>query len=121
MLSSLCFSSSVFRPERASKTAGAITCTQWPEGYEILAEQPLAGLTAALRDFNPKNFASAYLSALLVPPGQRRQATEMLIDQVRFGRADQAQVAMAALRKVAGVQIAIGDRDGWLEWWQSRQ
>jgi len=110
-----------FRAPVQRVTAGAITCTQWPEGYEILAEQPLAGLTAALRDFNPKNFASAYLSALLVPPGQRRQATEMLIDQVRFGRADQAQVAMAALRKVAGVQIAIGDRDGWLEWWQSRQ
>ena len=110
-----------FRAPVQRVTAGAITCTQWPEGYEILAEQPLAGLTAALRDFNPKNFASAYLSALLVPAGQRRQAIALLIDQVRFGRADQAQVAMAALRKIAGVQIAIGDRDGWLEWWQSRQ
>lgn len=110
-----------FRAPVQRVTAGAISCTQWPAGYEILAEQPLAGLTAALRDFNPKNFASAYLSALLVPAGQRRQAIALLIDQVRFGRADQAQVAMAALRKIAGVQIAIGDRDGWLEWWQSRQ
>ncbi|MEC8252356.1 MAG: hypothetical protein VX044_04025 [Planctomycetota bacterium] len=102
-------------------TAGAITCTQWPAGYEILAAQPLAGLRAALKDFNPKNFASAYLSALLVPSRDRLEATALLIDQVRFGRADQAQVAMAALHKTAGVQVAIGDRDGWLEWWQSRQ
>ena len=102
-------------------TAGAITCTQWPAGYEILAAQPLAGLRAALQDFNPKNFASAYLSALLVPSRDRLEATALLIDQVRFGRADQAQVAMAALHKTAGVEVAIGDRDGWLEWWQSRQ
>jgi hypothetical protein len=102
-------------------TAGAIACTQWPKGYEILAAQPLAGLKAALQDFNPKNYAGAYLSALLVPSRQRREATAMLIDQVRFGRADQAQVAMAALHKTAGVQIAVGDRDSWLAWWQSRQ
>jgi len=102
-------------------TAGALTCTQWPEGYRILAAQPLAGLKTALADFNPKNYAGAYLSALLVPAQQRREANALLIDQVRFGRADQAQVAMAALHKTAGVNIAVGDRDGWLAWWQSRQ
>lgn len=102
-------------------TAGAITCTQWPAGYEVLAQQPLAGLKAALADFNPKNYAGAYLSALLVPAANRREATALLIDQVRFGRADQAQVAMAALHRTAGVNIAVGDRDGWLSWWQSRQ
>lgn len=102
-------------------TAGAVSYTQWPEGHEILAEQPLAGLRAALKDFTPKNFASAYLSALLVPSKDRRQACALLIDQVRFGRADQARVAMAALHEIAGVNIAVGDRDGWLGWWQSRQ
>jgi hypothetical protein len=102
-------------------TAGAITCTQWPVGYEVLAEQPLAALRAALADFNPKNYAGAYLSALLVPAQERREATALLIDQVRFGRADQAQVAMAALHRTAGVNISVGDRDGWLSWWQSRQ
>lgn len=102
-------------------TAGAITCTQWPAGYEVLAEQPLAALRTALADFNPKNYAGAYLSALLVPAQQRREATALLIEQVRFGRADQAQVAMAALHRTAGVNIAVGDRDGWLTWWQGRQ
>ena len=102
-------------------TAGSITCTQWPRGYEVLAAQPLAGLKAALADFNPRNYAGAYLSALLVPAPQRREATALLIDQVRFGRADQARVAMAALHRTAGVNIAVGDRDGWLAWWQSRQ
>lgn len=102
-------------------TAGAVSTTQWPKGHEILAAQPLAGLKAALADFNPRNFASAYLSALLVPARDRREATALLMDQVRFGRADQARVAMAALHKTAGVQIAVGDRDAWLAWWQSRQ
>lgn len=102
-------------------TIGAGSYTQWPAGHEILAAQPLAGLRAALADFTPKNFASAYLSALLVPSSKRRDACALLVDQVRFGRADQAQVAMAALRQIAGVQIAVGDRDGWLAWWQSKQ
>jgi len=102
-------------------TAGAVSYTQWPKGHEILAAQPLAGLREALKDFSPTNFASAYLSALLVPSAQRREACTLLIDQVRFGRADQAQVAMAALHQIAGVRIAVGDRDGWLAWWQSKQ
>lgn len=102
-------------------TAGAVSYTQWPKGHEILAAQPIAGLKQALKDFTPKNFASAYLSALLVPSAKRREACALLIDQVRFGRADQAQVAMAALHQMAGVKIAVGDRDGWLAWWQSKQ
>ncbi|MCK5942651.1 MAG: hypothetical protein KAI24_11815, partial [Planctomycetes bacterium] len=102
-------------------TAGASSYTQWPKGHEILRAQPMAGLRAALKDFTPKNYASAYLSAVLVPARQRDEACALLIDQVRFGRADQAQVAMAALQEIAGVKIAVGDRDGWLAWWQSRQ
>lgn|GEM_PF-4908325 len=102
-------------------TAGAMTCTQWPKGYEVLAARPLAGLKAALKDFSQKSYASAYLSAMLIPAPQRREATSLLIDQVRFGRADQAQVAMAALRHVAGVEIAVGDRDAWLLWWQTKR
>jgi hypothetical protein len=39
---------------------------------------------------------------------------------VRFGRVDQAQVAMAALRAITDAGVAIGDRDGWLAWWQER-
>jgi len=102
-------------------TAGAASFTQWPAGHEILRAQPIAGLRAALRDFNPRNFASAYLSALLTPRSRRAEACALLIDQVRFGRADQAQVAMAALSRIAGVRIAVGDRDGWLAWWESRR
>ena len=44
----------------------------------------------------------------------------MLIDQVRYGRADQAQVAMAALKRVSGLSLAVGDRDAWLAWWQTK-
>ncbi len=102
-------------------TAGAASHTQWPAGYEVLRAQPIAGLRAALKDFTPNNFASAYLSAVLTPRKQRSEACALLIDQVRFGRADQAQVAMAALRQISGVRVAVGDRDGWLAWWESRR
>ena len=51
---------------------------------------------------------------------QQREACALLVDQVRFGRADQAQVAMAALQNVNGLSIAVGDRDAWLDWWQAR-
>ena len=46
---------------------------------------------------------------------------QLLIDQVRYGRSDQAQVAMAALRASTGAEIPVGDRDGWLAWWQQRR
>jgi hypothetical protein len=100
--------------------ADAGSWTQWPAGYDLLRKRPLDGLRAALADFRPGNFASAYLSALLVGPQDREQAIALLIDQVRFGGAGQAQVAMAALRRVTGVELPIGDRDAWLEWWQGR-
>ena len=98
---------------------GAGSFTQWPSGYEILAKQPLAALKLALVTFQKKDFASVYLASLTIPAEQRLEAAALLIDQVRFGRADQAHIAMAALRNVTGLSIAIGDRDAWLTWWQS--
>lgn len=102
-----------------STAIGAGTYTQLPSGHEILAKQPLSGLKAALQDFQANNYASAYLAASMIPRGQRRKACALLMDQVRYGRADQARVAMAALQKVTGLSIAVGDRESWLSWWQS--
>ena len=92
---------------------------QLPEGQEVTQKQPLAALKVALADFQPKNFGSAYLAALLLSPADRLAAAELLVDQIRYGRADQAQVAMAALKRVSGLSLAVGDRDMWLDWWQS--
>lgn len=99
---------------------GAGSWTQWPRGHEVIAKTPLAALRTALAKFHEGNFASAYVAALLVRPEQRDAAMALLIDAVRFGRADQAQVAMAALRQVSGVDLPVGDRDAWLSWWQGR-
>lgn len=100
---------------------GAGSWTQWPRGHDVIAKTPLAALRQALAKFHEGNFASAYVAALLVRPEQRDEAIALLIDQVRFGRADQAQVAMAALRQVSGVDLPVGDRDAWLAWWQGRR
>ncbi len=103
-----------------STSIAAGSYTQWPAGYDIIAKQPLAALKLALGAFQPKNFASVYLAALKIPAAHQYEACALLMDQVRFGRADQAQVAMAALQNVTGLSIAVGDRDAWLGWWQAR-
>jgi hypothetical protein len=102
-----------------STSIGAEFYTQWPAGYEIIAKQPLAALKIGLGAFQPKNFASVYLAALNVPAEHQHEACVLLMDQVRFGRDGQAQVAMAALQNVTGLSIAVGDRDAWLVWWQA--
>ena len=94
---------------------------QWPAGFAALAKAPLAELRQALQRFEPKQFPRAYLAALRTPAEQRPEAVALLIEQVRFGRSDQAQVAMAALRAITGVEVPIGDREGWLAWWQQRR
>ncbi|HEB52494.1 MAG TPA: hypothetical protein ENI87_04470 [bacterium] len=108
-------------PVRRRATIAGGTWTQVPAGYDRLAAAPLRALRSALADFTPKNFPGAWLAAQLVPPEQRPQAFALLIDQVRFGRPDQATVAMAALARIADVHIAIGDRDAWLEWYETRR
>jgi hypothetical protein len=103
-----------------STSIAAGSYIQWPVGYDVIAKQPMAALKLALGAFQSKNFASVYLAALKIPEAHQHEACELLIDQVRFGRADQAQVAMAALQNVTGLSIAVGDRDAWLDWWQAR-
>lgn len=102
-----------------STTIGAGSFTQLPAGHEIIQAQPLAALKLAIADFQAKNFASAYLAALLMPQADRVAAATLLVDQIRYGRADQAQVAMAALKRLSGLSLAVGDRDAWLAWWQT--
>ncbi|MGK0435497.1 MAG: hypothetical protein ACJA0V_004663 [Planctomycetota bacterium] len=103
-----------------STSIAAGSYTQWPAGFEIIAKQPLAALKVGLAAFQANNFASVYLAALKIPAPQQHEACALLMDQVRFGRDDQAQVAMAALQNVSGLSIAVGDRDSWLGWWQAR-
>lgn len=107
-------------PIRRTRLAAA-SFTQWPSGYEALAKAPLAELKAALRRFEPAQFARAWLAALQTGPDERPEAIALLIEQVRFGGPDQAQVAMASLRSITGAEVPIGDRDGWLAWWQQRR
>jgi len=99
----------------------AIAITQWPVGYEAVAKAPLAELRRALQDFTPATFARGWLAAAAVRGDDRQAAFAALIDVVRFGRADQAQVAMAALRQASGVALPIGDREAWLAWFAERR
>lgn len=105
------------------RTAFAATSlTQRPIGAEAIQAAPLAELEKALRDFtSPADFARAWLAAKSTRGADRTQAMRLLIEQVRFGRPDQSQVAMAALRTVADVDISVGDRDAWLAWWGNRR
>lgn len=98
----------------------ATTLTQWPRGAEGIGKTPLATLREAIRLGDPVHFPHIYLGACLAPPDQREEAIRMLVDVVRLGSEAQAKVAMAALRAVSGANIQVGDREGWLAWWQLR-
>jgi len=99
----------------------ACTLTQWPRGYETLQREPLKALELALRTFDGPRFPVVYLAAALTQGEDREKAMALLIEKVRFSRAEQAQVAMAALRAISGETHPVGDRDAWLAWWQTRR
>jgi hypothetical protein len=102
-------------------TVAAAATTQWPVGYAAVEQAPLTELQRALKTFEPKSFARAFLAACATKGEDRERALALLIEQVRFGRADQAQVAMAALKATTDASAAVGDRDAWLAWWQRRR
>ena len=93
----------------------------WPKGHEAVRAAPVQQLRTALQAFEPRNFARAYLAATFAPPESRGEVLGLLIEQVRLGQPDQAQVAMAAMKAITEVDLPIGDRDAWLAWWQARR
>jgi hypothetical protein len=102
-------------------TLAAASATQYPaERAEVLAD-PLAALRQNLKQGGVAGARRAWLAALATRGADRRAAEELLIEQVRTASAEPAAQAMAALQVLTGVRILVGDRDGWLAWWQSRQ
>lgn len=100
---------------------GETTITQYPRGYEAITAAPLAQLQQALAVFAPRDFARAWLAAQATTGAERTEAMGLLIDQVRLGRPEQATVAMATLSAMTDGAVPIGDREGWLAWWQRRR
>lgn len=95
--------------------------TQWLDGAEALRGRPLEGLQKALAEVGSKSsFAAIAVASYFVQGDDVEPACELLIDQVRHGSDRAARVAMAALRRITGVGRVVGDRDGWLAWWQER-
>lgn len=100
---------------------GETTITQHPRGYEAITAAPLVQLQKALAVFAPRDFARAWLAAQATTGAERTEAMGLLIDQVRLGRPEQAAVAMATLSAMTDGAVPIGDREGWLAWWQRRR
>lgn len=107
-------------PVRRTLLAAA-ELTQLPRGAELVAQAPLQHLRMALAEFAPALFPRAFVAALLVRDAEREAAIDLLVDSVRLGRAEQALVAMVCLREIVGDGPPVGDRDGWLAWWQGRR
>jgi hypothetical protein len=100
---------------------GAVSLTQWPAGYQAIVRAPLLSLREALRLGDAAHFPHVFVAASFVRGDDRQPAIALLIEQVRFGRQDQALVAMAALRELTGESLPAGDRQAWLAWWQARR
>lgn len=107
-------------PVRRTLLAAA-ELTQLPRGAELVAQEPLQHLRTALSDFAPARFPRAFVAAMLVRDAEREVAIDLLIDTVRLGRTEQALVAMVCLREIVRDGPPVGDRDGWLAWWQGRR
>jgi hypothetical protein len=99
----------------------SVQFVQWPRGFQPIREKPLAALVAAQQLGDAAHFPHVRLAAEFAPPEQRAEVEKRLIDWVRLGRPDQARVAMAALHALGVASVPIGDRDGWLAWWQARR
>ncbi len=102
-------------------TLAATTVEQWPEERAEVLLAPLESLRTNLRLGGMAGGRRAYLAALATRGDDREQAFAMLIEEVRCGRGDQSLVAMATLRAMTGDNLLVGDRDGWLAWWQARK
>lgn len=102
-------------------TVTAVVHTQYPAGFASIRQKPLQSLRAGIALGDAAHFPHVLLGALFTQGDERQAAQAALIDVVRLGRPDQAHVAMAALRQLTGVEVTIGDREGWLAWWQARQ
>jgi len=107
-------------PVRRTLLAAA-ELTQLPRGADEVAKAPLQHLRRALADFTVVTFPRAFVAATAVRGAERESAIDLLIDAVRLGRAEQALAAMVCLREIEPAGPAVGDRDGWLAWWQGRR
>ncbi len=102
-------------------TLAATTLTQWAAGHREIRQAPLASLRAAQQQGDPASWPRIRLAAEFASAAERADVEALLIDWVRLGTPQQAIVAMATLRAIGCAQNPVGDRDGWLAWWQSHR
>jgi hypothetical protein len=109
------------RAQVRRRTLCAVAARQWPPGFEVIRDRPMETLKAAMVLGGTAHFPHVRLAAEFAQRQDEPKVHEALIDWVRLGRPDQARVAMATLRKIGAAEIEIGDREGWLAWWQAQQ
>ena len=112
---------------RFAGTFSAVGATQLTLGWEYGSyrfaryRKPVAELPALVAPAGT-DLEYVRLAAEFAPPAERPEVERALMDWVRLGRPDQALVAMAALRAITERGApAVGDRDAWLSWWESRR
>jgi hypothetical protein len=93
----------------------------YPRNVSLVRDHPFTNLRNALLLGDPAHFDHVYLAARFMPEEHREAAIRLLVRSVRLGSAVQGRVAMASLAVLTGASPAVGDRDGWLRWWQDRR
>lgn len=100
---------------------GRLDLVQYPRGYAVIRDKPLQTLREAMKIGDEARFHHVWLAAHFAREADREAVLEDLMRWVRLGDAGQQRVAMASLKAVTGAAPAVGDRDAWLAWWQSRR
>lgn len=93
----------------------------YPRGVESVRASPYTSLRNGLASGDPAHFAHVHLAARFMPAELREDASRLLIQTVRLGRADACRVATTALSIMTGEPHSIADRDAWLRWWSRRE
>ncbi len=90
----------------------------YPNGVAVIRAEPLKTLRNAMRKGDRDHFPHVYLAIHFMADDEVDAATSLLMEWVRVGNDQQSTVAMSSLSRMTDLDIAVGDRRGWLQWYQ---
>jgi hypothetical protein len=96
---------------------GTMFVQLYPDGTQVVREQPLKTLRRAIARGDAAHFPHVALAVYYLPAADHAAAIDELVAMLRVGNAAQGRVATAGLSALTGVGISLDDREAWLRWY----